>query len=307
MGGERSGTWTVSQMIVGQCDLSLGSFELKGSTWNFDQTARALLDNHLAVAFFVVGFGSPALNTLAEDGAGRFTLLSVDWAEGLIAAYPFLERSTITHGSYPSIKSFPDIDVTTISTRELLISGDQLSERHAFQFVNSLFSSSSQLVRYFPLLTQLSRHEPQQSFYCSLHPGALSFYRRSSSPASFSWPIVHRCADLVDFDRHCRADRRPSAASQSSPDRTRLCASGRGQGGFVSRADFHEDRYRGLKERAFELHRTWRIKEDGYDCLKEYLGVCLSDLAARRNQLRTDEDKLTQLPTASSIMQAHSG
>ena len=65
-----------------------------------------------------------------------------------------------------------------------------MSERDAYRIVEVLFKSSSKLVRNFTLLTQLSRIEPERNFYYPLHPGAISFYTRSSKPPLVTSPML---------------------------------------------------------------------------------------------------------------------
>jgi len=113
-------------------------------------------------------------------------LVSIRRADGIATELPYVSRSTIAAASYPSRIAFPAADTTTVATHELLVAAASLPERDAYKIVETLFTSSSKVVAHFPLLTQLSRIEPDRNFYYPLHDGASAFYRRSGVPALVS-------------------------------------------------------------------------------------------------------------------------
>jgi hypothetical protein len=205
----------------------------------------------------------------------------VDRVDGLLATYPFLERATIARGSYAASAPFPNEDIPTISTRELLVARSTVSDRVAFQIVESLFNSASQLVNVFPLLTQLSRTEPQQAFYYSLHPGAVSFYRRTGT-SLFSWQLmtgavtwsVSATTAVLTVLRRRRVR---VVLDELDAVRARLNT----EPDLETAFDRHDGEFRRVQDAALRLRRKWRITEDQYNCIREHVRVSREDLGRR--------------------------
>lgn len=280
LGAIGSGTRTLSLNLLEHYGMSQTEFDVQGSDWTFEEAASALISGKIDAAAFLVGFGSPALERIAAADE-RFTLLPLSRTEGIKAAMPYLEKVTIFAGSYPSKYRFPDEDVPTVATRELLIASSTMSERHAFKIVETLFSSSSKVVAHFPLLTQLSRIEPERNFYYPLHPGATAFYRRSPRPslvtpervaAALSYSASITAAALIFFRR------RRMRALLADVD----AIAGREIGRMTPATyDTMVSEMIEVQKRAFNLHKDWRIKEEGYNAVKEYVQLRAGDLKAK--------------------------
>jgi TRAP transporter TAXI family solute receptor len=279
LGAEGSGTRTISLAILGHYGMTQAEFEVVGSTWTFEDAAQALVKGEVDAAAFLVGLGSEAMNKIASAG-DRFTLVPLLRTEGIVTAMPFLEKTTIFAASYPSTHRFPDQDVMTVSTRELLVASRTISERHAFKIVETLFSSSAQLVSHFPLLTQLSRIEPERNFYYPLHSGASAFYRRSGVPsvvtpervaAAASYSVSIATAALIFFRRRrvrllfAELDAILESATPATPESHKDAV----------------DRMAKVQRYAFNLHKDWKIREDGYNAIKEYIALCSAELARK--------------------------
>lgn len=190
IGEAGSGTRTVSTTVLSHYGISLSDVAVIGDNWSFDEAADALMRGDIEAAFFLTGYGAPAVEKIANDVKARFTLLDLERVPGMTTAYPYLEATTISKASYPSSAKFPDREIHTVATRELLICSRQMSEREAYKIVDVLFKSSSRIVRNFTLLTQLSRIEPERNFYYPLHPGAVAYYTRGQEPPLITWQMV---------------------------------------------------------------------------------------------------------------------
>jgi uncharacterized protein len=190
IGADGSGTRTIAEIVLSQYGLSPSDLTVVGDDWSINHAADALMTGDISVAFLLVGYGAPAVERLANDKGGRFTLLGIDRLAGITTAHPYLEASVIPKASYPSALPFPDEDVHTLSTRELLICNSRMSERQAYKILSVLFSSSSKIVRHFTLLTQLSQIDDEHSFYYPLHPGAVSYYTREAEPPLITWQLA---------------------------------------------------------------------------------------------------------------------
>jgi len=279
LGAEGSGTWVLSHLVLKHYGLDLGDFQVLGKDWSFEDAADALIHGNVEVAAFLVGFGAPALERIAVDG--RFTLLSVARTPGLGTMYPYLEQITIPAGSYSSLGLFPAKDTRTIATRELLVTREDLSERLAFRIVDTLFSSSTKVVSHFPLLTQLSRIEPERNFYYPLHPGAVAFYRRDDKPSLLTWDkLVGSLGYSVTILTFAlvRVRRRRVRALLERIDLLKAQLTTAQPPWKI--AEMHAE-LRDIEDSAFQLHRTYKIKDDNYKIVREAIRLCFDRMLPR--------------------------
>lgn len=280
VGPMRSGTRVVSELVLKQYGVDIGDIDVHGSDLSLNDAAKAMRRGDIGVGFFSVGLGSEALNSLASDG--RFSLLNLDRADALVTAFPYFDKTTIPAGAYQASAKFPQLPVTTIASYELLICSTDLSDRRAYQIVSTLFSRSSEVMRAFPLLTQLSQVDPEKNFYYPLHPGAASFYRRSTEPAVLSWQLVVGVITygittstwLLFFLRRRRVA--PLLTTLRSLHKMLLTSTS-----ALSVEELHKHRrsLEDVERRAAELFVSEKIKADPYDSVKEYLRVCKAELA----------------------------
>src|SRR5262245_25955325 len=185
-----SGTRVISEVVIKQYGHTPMDFTIVGDRWSLSEASQAMLDDRVDVAFFSVGLGSTALDALANDKDGRFSLVTLDRADALVTAFPYLQKTVIPSGSYASSREFPAVAITTVASYELLICSSDVSDRRAYQITEALFSHKSELMRTFPLLTQLSQVDPGRNFYYPLHLGAAAFYRRLAEPPVLSWKLA---------------------------------------------------------------------------------------------------------------------
>ncbi len=279
LGAENSGTWTISHLILEQYGLDLGDFDVVGKEWTMEDAADALLAGNVDAAAFLVGFGAPALSRVAADS--RFTLVPIMRAPGIVTMYPYLEQVTIPPGSYKSRALFPATEISTIATRELLVASDDISERTAFRIVDTLFSSSTKVVAHFPLLTQLSRIEPERNFYYPLHAGAIAFYRRDSKPSPFTADKVigslGYSITILTF-AVVRIYRRRIKGILENIDNINKRVSGATTDQEM--ADLRME-IRRIEMAAFDLHRRYKIKDENYSVAKEAIRLCRRGLSNR--------------------------
>jgi TRAP transporter TAXI family solute receptor len=281
-GVEGSGTWTISEKILQQYGLSFIDFDVQGKDWSFEVASKALQAGRIDAAAFLVGFGAPALNELAAaDPNHPFTLVPIKRAAGLVTTYPYLEQFSIPAGSYRSKGLFPADQVVTIATRELLVAGEAISERTAYRIVDTLFSSSTKVVAHFPLLTSLSRIEPERNFYYPLHAGASAYYRRDSQPSAFGADKIvgylGYSATLLTFALVAIRRRRvKSILDRIDVADARVTNARTTQELADLRAELQQ-----IEAAAFELHRKYKIKDDNYSVAKEAIRLCRRRLTNR--------------------------
>jgi hypothetical protein len=278
----------VSELVLRQYGVDISAVDVRGSDWSLDDAARAMRRGDIDVGLFSVGLGSNALNSLAADG--RFALVNLERADALVAAFPYFDKTTIPAGAYAAHSKFPQSPVTTIASYELLICSSELSERRAYQIVSALFSRSSELMRAFPLLTQLSQVDPEKNFYYPLHPGAATFYRRSREPSVLSWQLVAGIMTyavttgtwLLIFVRRRRVA--PLLATLRTLHQTIVTGS---DALTIDESSRHRRSLEEVERRAGELFVSEKIKADPYDSVKEYLRICDAELARRDVTRRT--------------------
>jgi uncharacterized protein len=274
-----SGTRAISEQVLKQYDVALSDLDIEGSDWSFDEAARALKNGNIDVGFFLVGFGSPAVNDLAKDGG--FTLLNIDRADGLKASNPYLETVEIPSGTYASSLAFPKENVRTVATRELLVCNRDMPTSTAYKILEAVFTGSPDLVRKFPLLTQMAQIDPQNNFYYPLHPGAEAFYKRQSAPPLIPWQIVGVGSGYtltIGTFLLIRLHRRRVRPLLTELDR--IDAAIKGTGPNISKEDLgtHREAIREVQRKAIGLYTDGKIKADPYDSLKEYIRFCFQGL-----------------------------
>ena len=103
-----------------------------------------------------------------------FDLLSIDRSEGVTAAFPFLDATTIPMGAYKAAQDFPSTAVKTVATREILICSSDLGNKDVIRILSTLLDHLPDVTLKCCLATQISRLDPERAFYYPLHAGALA-------------------------------------------------------------------------------------------------------------------------------------
>lgn len=279
LGASGSGTRTIAELIIKQYGLSGTDFEIVADNWSFQDASEAVRKGKIDVAFFLVGIGSEALNSLAEDG--RFTLLGIDRVQGITTKYPFLEEVKIPQGTYAASFKFPDREINTVATREILICNSNLSEHTAYRIVEGILTNINELVLKFPLITQISRLEPERSFYYPLHPGAMSFYKNLDTPSAIPWSVVTGLVgytfSLVPAIRIWIRKRRVNHLIQRL-DRIVADMQKVEERLPASESERYRMAFNAIQEESIKLYTKGRISSDAYDLVKEYLRVYSAQL-----------------------------
>jgi TRAP transporter TAXI family solute receptor len=280
LGADGSGTRALSEKVLAHYGLALADFEVRGDKWTFDEAARALTDGTVKAAVFLVGFGAPALESIARTG--RFTLVPIKRVDGLIAELPYLSKVVVPVAAYRAASEFPAQDTVTVATHELLIASAVMPERQAYKIVETLFGSSAKVVSHFPLLTQLSRIEPERNFYYPLHEGASAFYRRAGAPsivtpehfaASLSGSVsVLTGALFIVKRRRVRRTLKDLSAIRSN------LLIGNSHAGLEAFASSLE----GVRREAAEAYVAGKIAEDGFKVIIASIELCRNDAQRRR-------------------------
>lgn len=279
LGQNESGTRSVAELVLKQYGVALSDFDAEGGLdWNFDDAAQALKKGKIDVGFFLVGIRSDAINDLASDGS--FTLLDIDKAAGIAVANPYLDSFTIPRGTYASDQSFPDAEIHTVASRELLICSSDMSTKTAYRIVEGLFSHSPELVRQFPVLTQLSMVDPSRNFYYPLHPGASLYYRQESVPPVIPWQYIEGTGGYTVavggtlFIWLRRRRLRPLLATLNQIDSSIKQARPRLPEDFSG----YLQTIREVERMSIRLYTDGKIRHEEYNSLKEYIRVCLEEL-----------------------------
>jgi TRAP transporter TAXI family solute receptor len=199
VGPLKSGTRIVSLYVLSHYGLNAehGDVKIVPGDGGWSEGLSDLKQNLVDAAFFLIGFNSDVMKEIASDG--QFDLLTIDRSAGIVAARPAFDMAEIPPGSYASRISFPSTRIYTIASREILICNESLSDGETYRIVKGLVESSSTLIRAFPLLTQLSRTDPERGFFYELDPGAAKFYRRSSAPGLNYYALLSALATSLSI------------------------------------------------------------------------------------------------------------
>jgi TRAP transporter TAXI family solute receptor len=291
LGAKGSGTRTISLLVLKHYGLSESQFEVQGDNWGFMDASKALQAGKLDVAFFLVAIDSPAVNELASNGS--FTLLDLSRAEGIATEFPFLEKTIIPAGTYPSYQTFPERPVVSVESHEILICSSNLSSRIVYKIAEAIFTRSNEVVTKFALIAQVSQLDPDHNFYYILHPGALDFYRQHNTPPLVPWSMISLVASYIStlvgaiwlWIRRRRAhelfELLEEVHTQIRNARHSLKVSGTG----ILDAEANEivDFVSEVRTEALRLYRRWKISSEAYGLVKETAVVCLEDLATVRS------------------------
>jgi TRAP transporter TAXI family solute receptor len=304
-GPSNSGTRIVSELVLAQYGIGVSAFEVLGSQdWTLEAASQALIKGDIDVGFFLVGLGAPAVMDLAKNGG--FTLLNIDRADGIATANPYLDKIEIPAGTYASPTDFPDVPIRTVASHELLVCSRDMSSKTAYRIVEAIFTRTPDLVRTFPLITQLSQVDPQKNFYYPLHPGASSFYKRESAPPLIPWQYAGVAGTytaalgtgfLIRLRRrrihHLHMDLNKiefAIKQQSGPPPSETVLNG------------HRLAVRAVEREAIQLFADGKIKGDPYDSLKDYIKFIHECINECQRSTARPESVASATATQSSII-----
>jgi TRAP-type uncharacterized transport system substrate-binding protein len=135
----------------------------------------ALIDGTIKLAFFSIQRGAPVLDKLVEDQEDKLVILSLDDAEGIISAHPFLVPGEIKRHAYSSIEDFPDRDVKTVASRQVMICSPKMSDSDVFWLAQTIDSSLRDNLPDVPWAKDISPETQKSEFRYPRHPGAVKF------------------------------------------------------------------------------------------------------------------------------------
>jgi len=138
---------------------------------SFGASADALRDNKIDAFFCVAGAPTPAIVDLATGKDIAILAIDDDYADRLIAEYPFYTRFPIPAGSY---RGQPDA-VQTVAVKATFIVSSQLSDDTVYRLTKALFENKAAIEAAHVKGAELSPAYAVEGVSVPFHPGAAKY------------------------------------------------------------------------------------------------------------------------------------
>ncbi|OIK12453.1 hypothetical protein BIV60_16270 [Bacillus sp. MUM 116] len=170
IGTVESGTKLMSERILKAANLA--SNEMDVSTLSFTQSADALRNGTIDVAFFSSGLPNPVISELASEMKISLIPIPKQMAKSLHEEYEFYTPDEISGQTYAGVESTP-----TLAVKNVLFTYPDLPKQEAYQIVKTLYEHlpESQNVR--PEAREINLSEATAGIPIDFHPGAKQFFK----------------------------------------------------------------------------------------------------------------------------------
>jgi TRAP transporter TAXI family solute receptor len=281
VGANESGTKRVFDIVSYQYGMTVIPAEESAS---FDRAAAELVAGNIDAACFLTTLAAPAVERVAQSG--KVAMVPVGRAESVTFAHPYLELTTVPRAAIAGAVECPSDAVTTIASREILVCSSDLSEDVAFNVMTSIYDGLPDLAHDFPLATEISRIDPQKSFYYRLHPGAAKYYQNER----FTWHgFLEMSSFLVVIFGQILAIRtlvvrfRENAIMKALEAIEKAIQEATGAPSRLSAAQIGElaQRLRQEEERAVDFYRRDKLSKDAFERIDIFLESVRAQLKGR--------------------------
>ena len=147
------------------------SARIYNGSWN--DMATAFQDGRYDALIAVLGAPMPALKAVEAKEPLRFISLSPEETETIRKAIPELTPSTITAGTYPSLKK----DYQTVGLYNFAIGRADLPDDLVYQLVKAVFENQPRLVKAYSGASDTLAQNVVKNTFLPFHPGAVRYYR----------------------------------------------------------------------------------------------------------------------------------
>ncbi|MBS4189795.1 TAXI family TRAP transporter solute-binding subunit [Bacillus sp. FJAT-49705] len=165
-----SGTKLMSERILKVANLA--SYEMDLSTLSFTQSADALRNGAIDVAFFSSGLPNPVIAELASEMEISLVPIPKQIAESLHEEFEFYTLDEISGQTYEGIKSTP-----TLAVKNVLLTYPDLPKQEAYQIVKTLYDHLPELQNVHPEAMEINLAEATVGIPIDFHPGATQFFK----------------------------------------------------------------------------------------------------------------------------------
>ncbi|WP_168733914.1 TAXI family TRAP transporter solute-binding subunit [Metabacillus sediminilitoris] len=164
-----SGTKLMSERILKAANLA--SYEMDLSTLSFTQSADALRNGTIDVAFFSSGLPNPVIAELASEMELSLVPIPKQIAESLHEEFGFYTLDEISGQTYKGMESTP-----TLAVKNVLLTYPDLPKQEAYQIVKTLYDHLPELQNAHPEALEINLAETNLGVPIDFHPGAKQFF-----------------------------------------------------------------------------------------------------------------------------------
>jgi uncharacterized protein len=170
IGTDGSGTKLMSERILKAANLASEKIDI--STLSFTQSADALRNGTIDVAFFSSGLPNPVISELASEMEISLVPIPKQIALSLHEEFEFYTLDEISGQTYEGIKSTP-----TLAVKNVLVTYPDLPKQEAYQIVKTLYNHLSESQNAHPEAMEINLAEATAGIPIALHPGAKQFFK----------------------------------------------------------------------------------------------------------------------------------
>lgn len=165
-----SGTKLMSERILKAANLA--SHEMDLSTLSFTQSADALRNGTIDVAFFSSGLPNPVIAELASEMEISLVPIPKQLAESLHEEFEYYTLDEISSQTYEGVESTP-----TLAVKNVLLTYPDLPKEEAYQMVKTLYDHLPELQNAHPEAMEIKLAEATEGIPIDFHPGARQFFK----------------------------------------------------------------------------------------------------------------------------------
>jgi TRAP transporter TAXI family solute receptor len=137
------------------------------------ETARALADGNIEVAFIELPVKSSTVNELMTMHKVRYVPVDVEKLKAINKKYPYYVPGVIKAGTYKSVKQ----DVPAVFQWGIMCTDANLDEELAYNITKVVFEHKPEIVQILKLVEEMTPEKACTNLPIPLHPGAERYYR----------------------------------------------------------------------------------------------------------------------------------
>ncbi|WP_026573848.1 TAXI family TRAP transporter solute-binding subunit [Bacillus sp. UNC438CL73TsuS30] len=165
-----SGTKLMAERILKAANLA--SNEMDVSTLSFTQSADALRNGTIDVAFFSSGLPNPVISELASEMKISLVPIPKQVAESLHEEYEFYTLDEISGQTYTGLERTP-----TLAVKNVLFTYPDLPKQEAYKLVKTLYEHLPESQNAYPEAMEIHLSDATAGIPIDFHPGAKQFFK----------------------------------------------------------------------------------------------------------------------------------
>ncbi|MED1472100.1 TAXI family TRAP transporter solute-binding subunit [Bacillus salipaludis] len=165
-----SGTKLMAERILKAANLA--SNEMDVSTLSFTQSADALRNGTIDVAFFSSGLPNPVISELASEMKISLVPIPKQVAESLHEEYEFYTLDEISCQTYAGLERTP-----TLAVKNVLFTYPDLPKQEAYKLVKTLYEHLPESQNAYPEAMEIHLSDATAGIPIDFHPGAKQFFK----------------------------------------------------------------------------------------------------------------------------------